>query len=131
MTPTPPATGMTTTVPIGTRSAARSRSLMCALSLVALASAGCSKQDDSKAAHLSRANEYFAADQYGKAEQEYRDVLRLDPADPTAVRQLGVIYLDQGQVAQAYPLLRRAAELRPDDPDVQLKLGQILLVLPE
>src|SRR5262249_12047518 len=76
---------------------------------------------------LSRANEYLTAGDYGKAEKEYRDVLRLTPEDPTALRQLGIIYNDQAQIVQAYPLLKKAADLNPEDPDLQLKLGLVLL----
>jgi tetratricopeptide (TPR) repeat protein len=113
--------------PLITRSAFGYR--IFALFLVGLASAGCSKDEPTKDQLLSRANDYFAADQYVKAEKEYRDVLRLTPEDPTALRQLAIIYLDQGQIVQAYPLLKKAAELQPDDPEIQLKLGQISLAL--
>ena len=37
------------------------------------------------------------------------------------------IYLDQGQILQAYPLLKKSAELQPDDPEIQLKLATIFL----
>ena len=95
---------------------------------MAIASFGCAKEDN-KEQHLSRANDYFAAEQYDKAEKEYREVLRLAPEDPAALRQLGIIYLDQGQILQAYPLLKKSAELQPDDPEVQLKLGQLSLAV--
>src|SRR5262249_13574821 len=52
---------------------------------------------------------------------------RLAPEDPAAQRQLGVIYLNQGQLLQAYPLLKKAAELQPEDLELQLKLGTALL----
>ena len=107
----------------------RIRQLAFVLPLVAIASFGCAKEEDSKEQLLSRATDYFAADQYDKAEKEYRDVLRLAPNDPVAVRQLAIIYLDQGQVVQAYPLLKKSAELQPDDPKIQLKLGQAYLSL--
>ena len=107
----------------------RIRRLALALSLVAIASFGCAKEQDSKEQHLSRANDYFAAEQYDKAEKEYRDVLRLAPEDPAALRQLGIIYLDQGQILQAYPLLKKSSELQPDDPEIQLKLGLTFLAL--
>ena len=61
-----------------------------------------------------------------KAEKEYQDILQFAPNDPMAVRQLGIIYYDQGQIRQAYPLLKQSAELRPDDLEVQLKLGHAL-----
>src|SRR5262245_28289635 len=111
----------------------KSRSLVLALTMIAVASASaaCSKQDDSKEARLSRAKDYLASDQLAKAEREYRDVLRLDSADPTAVRELALIYQGQGQILQGYPLLKRATELRPEDWEVQLKLGQLLLALRE
>jgi len=98
-----------------------------ALCVMAIAIVACSKQTDTKETHLSRANDYFAAEQYDKAEKEYRDVLRLAPADPVAVRQLGIIYDDQGQILQAYPLLKKSAELEPDNLEVQFRLGQLNL----
>ena len=62
-------------------------------------------------------------EQYDKAEKEYRAVLRLAPEDPAALRQLGIIYLDQGQIPQAYLALKKYSELQPDDAEIQLKLG--------
>ena len=97
--------------------------LACALCLVLL-SAGCSKSPPTKDQILSRANDHFAAGQYVAAEADYREALRLDPKDPTAVRQLGLIYFDQGELPQAYTALRKAAELEPDNLDVQVKLAK-------
>ena len=98
-----------------------------ALSLVAAASFGCAKEEESKEQHLSRANDYLAAQQYDKAEKEYREVLRLAPEDPAALRQLGIIYVDQGQSLLAYALLKKSSELQPDDPEIQLKFATVLL----
>src|SRR5262245_45285793 len=81
---------------ITTTASRRLGPLTFALCLMAVALAACSKQDDTKEAHLSRANDYFTAGQYDKAEKEYRDVLRLAPADPAARRQLGLLYQEQG-----------------------------------
>jgi tetratricopeptide (TPR) repeat protein len=99
------------------------------MTLIAVASAGCSKQGDSKDTYLMRAAVYFTADQYQQAEREYREALRLDPANPVAVRQLGLIYQSQGQLLQAYPFLKRAADWYPGDWEVQLGLAQTLLAL--
>ena len=63
-----------------------------------------------------------------QAEKGYREVLRLRPDDPVAQRQLGIIYFDQGQLQQAYPLLKKSAELEPDNIDVQLKLAQAYFI---
>jgi len=103
------------------------RQLMFALALVAIASVGCSKKGPTKDELLSQGKDAFAANQYDKAEKAYREVLGLAPDDPAALRQLGFIYHDQGQLPQAYPLLKKAAELQPEDLELQVKLGTILL----
>jgi len=104
----------------------------CVLALLALLAAGCSKGGGpTKDEILSRANDALAAEQYDNAVKDFREVLRLSPADPMALRQLGIIYHDQGQIIQAYLLLKQAAELRPDDVDLQLKFGLTLLSLHE
>jgi tetratricopeptide (TPR) repeat protein len=104
--------------------AGRRRSLIFALSLVSLVSFGCSKPVATSDQILSRANDALAAEQYDIAEKNYREVLRLTPADPVALRQLGIIYLDQGKLIQAYPLLKQATELRPEDLELHLKLAE-------
>jgi tetratricopeptide (TPR) repeat protein len=98
-----------------------------AIALLAIAAAGCSKDEPTKDELLSRAGAALAAGQWDKAEMDYRKVLALAPEDQAALRQLGIIYFDQGQIVQAYPLLKKGAELQPDDPEIQLKLGQIYL----
>src|SRR5262245_54511705 len=101
------------------------RKFVFTLPMMAVAILGCTKEQDNREQRISRANDYFAAEQYVKAEKEYQEILRLTPDDPTAVHQLAIIYYDQGQIPQAYPLLKKSAELRPDDLAVQLKLAQI------
>src|SRR6516165_8458536 len=101
--------------------------LIFVICLAALATAGCSKDEPTKEELLSRAEAAFAAGQWDKAEMDYRKVLSIAPEDPAALRQLGMIYVDQGQIVQAYSLLKKGAELQPDDPEIQLKLGAIFL----
>src|SRR5262249_13230105 len=84
-------------------------------------------QEESREARLARADEELAAGQYAKAETDYREILRAAPNDPQAVRQLGLLYHEQGQVVQALPLLKKSAELEPNHADVQLRLGEIYL----
>jgi tetratricopeptide (TPR) repeat protein len=97
--------------------------LVLALGLLAVTTAACSQGEQTKDQHLSRANGYFVAEQYEKAEAEYRDVLRAAPADPMAIGRLGIIYFEEGQLRKAFPLLKKAAEVQPDNLEVQLKLG--------
>jgi tetratricopeptide (TPR) repeat protein len=105
----------------------RYKGLIFVLCLAALTSAGCSKDEPTKDELLSRADAAFAAQQWDKAEMDYRKVLSRAPEDLVALRRLGIIYVDQGQIMQAYPLLKKSAELQPDDPEIQLKLGLIYL----
>jgi len=127
MTSTTPSTCMAPVAPKITTMGSRHLRLIFALCLAAITSAACSKDEPTKEQLLSRADAAFAAEQYDKAEKEYREVLRLAPDDPAALRQLSTIYLDQGQVAQAYPLIQKSAELQPDDPEIQLKLARLFL----
>src|SRR5262249_21332743 len=105
----------------------RYRRLIFALSLAAVMSAGCSNAEPTKDELLYRADPAFAGGQWDKAEMDYRKVLGGAPEDQAALRQLGIIYVDQGQVVQAYPLLKKLVDLQPDDLEVQLKLATIYL----
>src|SRR6516225_5571186 len=127
MTPTTPPTCATSVASrISTMGCGPMR-LIFALCLAAVMSASCSKDEPTKDELLSRAEAAFAAGQYDKAESDYRRVLALAPEDQAALRQLGVIYLDQGQIVQAYPLLKKFVDLQPDDPEIQLKLATVYL----
>jgi tetratricopeptide (TPR) repeat protein len=101
--------------------------LIFALCLAAVTNAGCAKDEPTKEELLSRAEAAFAAGQWDKAEMDYRKVLSRAPEDLAALRQLGIIYVDQGQIMQAYTVLKKGADLQPDDAEIQLKLGLIYL----
>src|SRR4051812_17109920 len=99
--------------------------------LGALTLVSCSKQELSKDQLLARADEAFAAQKYIEAEKNYRNVLRVSSEEPTALARLATIYYEQGQLPQAYPLLKKSAELQPDNVDLQLKLGMLQLATGE
>src|SRR4029434_158657 len=91
--------------------------------------AGCSRSPEAqKARYLERGDKYAAREQYREAILEYRNVLRLDPANARATSQLGVLHNQFGECAQAFRLLLKAQELTPDDREVRLKLGGIYLL---
>jgi len=52
--------------------------------------------------------------------------LALDPASPTALRQLGELELAAGDYAKAAAHLKRARELRPEDATAAFEVGQAL-----
>jgi len=90
--------------------------------------AGCSKAAR-KARHQARADKYFDAGQYSRAEVEYLNAAKLDQNDSRAVSRLGLIYFEQGRLARAYPFLNRARELDPNNLSVRLKKGFLHLAL--
>jgi tetratricopeptide (TPR) repeat protein len=107
-----------------------------ALSTLALAvatslilGAGCSRSPEAKKAqHLERGEKFFARKDYKEAVIEYRNVLAIEPANEVAIRRLGLAHYQAGQLQEAFPYLRKAAELNPRNEDVSLKLATVYLV---
>jgi tetratricopeptide (TPR) repeat protein len=77
--------------------------------------------------HLNRGQTFFKAEQFDKAEIEFLNVLRLQPTNAVALRQLGLGYHQQGRVPQAYAYLQRASQLEPDHDEVRVRLAGILV----
>src|SRR5690349_9470095 len=112
---------------ISKRITTRNLAVVAALSVAGLAT-GCSQKTETAQEHLSKANIAFEKDQLVDAEHEYREALRLAPSDAVAQRQLGLLYFEQGQIRQALPLLKRAADSEPDNWDLKTKLVRSYLV---
>ena len=96
------------------------------LSVLAVFCCSCSPQAK-KASHLKKADGYFASGHYEQSEIEYLNVLQIEPLNPSAISHLALIYADQGRTGQVVPYLIKAKELQPDNLDVRLKLGTMLL----
>jgi len=62
----------------------------------------------------------------GDARGYLEKALELDPASPTALRQLGELELAAGDFAKAAAHLKRAREVRPDDSTAAFELGEAL-----
>jgi choline-sulfatase len=58
------------------------------------------------------------------ARKSLEKALQLDPASPTALRQLGELELAAGDYSKAAGHLKRACELRPEDSTAALEWGQ-------
>src|SRR5882757_1997364 len=104
------------------------------LTLVFLAAAflasvgtGCSAKAK-LAYHLQKANRYFDAGDYGRAEIEYLNALRNDHENAQAIGRLGTIYFDQGRLMKAAPFLFKGCEVDTNNLDLHLKLGSFYLV---
>ncbi len=85
---------------------------------------GCSKASKIQRVLKAAENDYQARN-YEKAEQEYLSVFRLSPNNPTGIRQLGLIYFEEGRPRGAFQLLKKSNELDKEDHLVQLKLAEL------
>jgi tetratricopeptide (TPR) repeat protein len=98
------------------------------LGLTLLAGA-CSK--DPQAAmerHLAAGDKYQADGKLPEAIIEYRNAVQQQPNAGTARQKLADAYLKAREPAKALPELVRAADLLPDDVDLQVKAGSLLLM---
>lgn len=93
---------------------------------IGLLLAGCSKEAK-QVKHGERAEEFFVAGEYDRAEIEYLNVLQANPKDSHALSRLGRIYFEQGKLGRAFPLLAGIKELAPDNLDNRVKLSQFNL----
>lgn len=60
------------------------------------------------------------------AHRAYTEILQSDPAQPTALQNLGVLFLQVGQHAAAIPLLQGAIRLDPRNAGLHCNLGDAL-----
>ena len=98
-----------------------------ALCILAALIAGCGGEAG-KARHMRRAERYYMDERYKEAIIEYLNVLRLDPTNSLAIRQLGLAHSADGNARQAIPFILRSAQLEPDNTEVQLKAAQLYLL---
>ena len=90
--------------------------LMVLVALVLALAAGCARSPEARnARHLDRGDRYVKAEKYRDAIIEYRNVLRIEPANAPAIRQLGLAHFALGEMGQAFRFLSRAQELEPDN----------------
>ena len=93
--------------------------------LVVSATLACSRSAQS---HLERGNAYLEKNNVDAAILEYRNAVEKDPKLAAAYVKLGETFLKKGDGAGAIGAYVRAADLLPNDADVQLKAGSLLLM---
>jgi tetratricopeptide (TPR) repeat protein len=81
------------------------------------------------AAHLDRAWLLQRQGHPAKAVADLQAAVQINPNDFRALDLLGLSYTSLDRSADAEPLLRRALELAPDDPDILMHLGRALMEL--
>jgi tetratricopeptide (TPR) repeat protein len=98
------------------------------LGLLLLAS-GCSTDPEvAKPEFVLSGDRYVADTKLREAVVEYRNAIQQDPRFGEARRKLAETYLQLGDAGNAYREFVRAADLMPNDPDAQVKAGEMLLV---
>jgi tetratricopeptide (TPR) repeat protein len=84
-----------------------------------------------RARALDRAERYFKAGEYDKARIEYLNLLRLDRMNRTAIKQLGIIWFEDGAPLRAFPFLKATRDLDPNNFNNRTKLASVLLMIGE
>ena len=87
--------------------------------------AGCSRSPEQR---LASGNDYFSRKAYREAIIEYRSALLAKPKLAEARLRLAEAYVAMDEAQNAYQEYVRAADLLPDNDDVQIKAGNFLLV---
>lgn len=80
---------------------------------------------------LDRAIAAHEAGDFAAAERGYQAVLRNQPDNDEALTSLGVLLFNKGLRAQGEQLLRRSLQIRSDDPQGWLQLGNVLQLKPD
>jgi tetratricopeptide (TPR) repeat protein len=96
--------------------------------LAAVLCGGCTKSERASRA-VERGDRYLAAGNYDKAEESYTEALKImRPYSPAALRQLGMLYVDEGRVATTPALwcLQQASKAEPDNVQLLLQLAVAL-----
>ena len=101
--------------------------LVCTAVLATLVGA-CSDSEAAKQRFFESGNRYFAQKQYREAVVEYRNAIRQDPRFGEARYRLAEAYAQLGNAEAAYSEQIRAADLLPDNTEVQLKAAAYLLL---
>lgn len=90
---------------------------------------GCSRDPEvAKREHFAKGNHYFNQKEYREAIIEYRNAIKLDPRFGDARFKLAEAYFATDDRQNALREFVRAGDLLPDNLEVQLRTGNVLLV---
>jgi Tfp pilus assembly protein PilF len=107
------------------------RSLLTSVIIVCLAALGAasgSNPETAKQQYLANGNKFLAEGKAREAVVEYRNALRHDPLFGEARRKLAEALAKTGNGQAAFREMIRAADLLPEDSEVQLAAGHYLLL---
>lgn len=83
--------------------------------------------DTSIPARYARAVGYYRVADLNRAVPEIDSLLKDEPKNPYFLELKGQMFLESGRIREAEPPLAEAVRLAPDEPLLQLMLGQILI----
>jgi len=75
--------------------------------------------------YIAQAIDRLNSDDIGAAIQMYREALKLDPSDPTALTGLGAALDESGELESAIDCYRKALKAAPDDVIARSGLGVV------
>ncbi len=84
-------------------------------------------EPDSPKTHLLLGDMYRHRQHLAEAENEYTAAAALDPHDPAPLYGLASAYSEDAKLDQALTTVKRALGMSPDDPDLNLLAGEILV----
>lgn len=84
---------------------------------------GCKTDQEKKSAFLTNGENYFSANEYNKAEIEFRNALQLGPDDPQAWSLLGKTLMKLGKPREALQAFTKVETYDPDNQDALVKLA--------
>lgn len=99
-----------------------------AMALCAAMFTGCSAKAR-MARHQQRADNYYAAGDFAKAEVEYLIAVRLDNSNEHSVSRLADIYFQQGRLGRAFAYTSAAIQLSTNNLKMQVQLGTIYILI--
>ncbi|MGE3623407.1 MAG: tetratricopeptide repeat protein, partial [Bdellovibrionales bacterium] len=102
----------------------QSARLFFAACFMVCALAACDSAEEKEARYIKRGNELFEEGAYEKARLEYKNALRLKPADPEIAYRLGLIDEAQGNFASAFGGFTRAEQQNDRYHPALLKLAE-------
>ena len=99
------------------------------LALLPLVIVGCNRSPQAKEArYLQRGKAQIAKKDFARAILEFQNASQVMPRDAEPYYQLGLTYLQTGNLSMAVPALRKAIEVNPKHSGAQLKLAELMTV---
>lgn len=83
-------------------------------------------EPNSERSHLLLGDIYIQRERYDDGRVEYQKVLDSSPNDPAALLGLASAYFRIGNIPKAVENAQRALNQRPDDPEINLLMGEVL-----